>query len=429
MSEETNKAKGQEVTEEVVDKKPAAPKKETKPAAKKPTAKAAAKPTAKKAEPETETKTEKAAEAATAKKAEEKKVWTRQLPVDEIQKAAAQQQADTAEEAPAAKPGPAKAKLAKPTSEVWQVWLRPVVVLVVICLITSLLLGVTNSITLPLVTQNAAAAEDAARKELLPSATNFENVTPTPLPDNIMSVYKADGDAGYVVGAYGKGYGGKVPALVAINAEGQIAGVKFLENGETPGLGQKLITDKNFTQQFTGRSADKALDNSDIDGIAAATLSTNAALTAINAATNYYNINIMGGTLAYNLPEDALAQLMPKAKSWQQLEVKADKIAGAYLGDDGTYVLVAQGQGEKTLYAAVAMDNDGTITALWLDTSKETPTIGLEMSENQEYIDQYVGQKDTAGVQGVAGVTHTSDGILSAVEAALAALPAAKEVA
>lgn len=322
-----------------------------------------------------------------------------------------------------------KKAVAPSKAGVWQTWLRPVVALVVICLIASGLLGITNSITQPLILQNAAKTAEEARKQLLPSATGFTDVTPNPLPENILSVYKAAGDAGYVIEAYGTGYGGKVPAMVAINADGKITGVKFLDNNETPGLGKKLITDTKFAAQFAGKKTEEAIEGNQIDGVAAATLSTNGALAAINTATQYYNIALMGGTLAYDLPEAALKQLMPNATSWQQFALKADKIAGAYLGSDGTIVLVAQGKGAHTIYAAAALDAKGTITGLWLDTSQETPNYGLGISENTEYINQFVGKTDTGNVQGIAGATLTSKGITSAVNAILAAYPAAKEAA
>ncbi|MEG1476921.1 MAG: hypothetical protein RSC38_04225, partial [Oscillospiraceae bacterium] len=55
----------------------------------------------------------------------------------------------------------------------WHETLRPVAVLSAICLITSLLLGVTNQITAPIIKENSAKAADAARTELLPDAKGF----------------------------------------------------------------------------------------------------------------------------------------------------------------------------------------------------------------------------------------------------------------
>ena len=43
-----------------------------------------------------------------------------------------------------------------------------------------------------------------------------------------------------MITAASKGYGGDVPVMVAFNSEGTITAVKFLDNDETPGLGQKV---------------------------------------------------------------------------------------------------------------------------------------------------------------------------------------------
>ncbi len=49
---------------------------------------------------------------------------------------------------------------------VWNPWLRPVVALVAICLTVSLLLGITNLITAPIIKENAAQAAAEAMDRL-----------------------------------------------------------------------------------------------------------------------------------------------------------------------------------------------------------------------------------------------------------------------
>ena len=101
-----------------------------------------------------------------------------------------------------------------------------------------------------------------------------------------MRAYAADNGAGYVITAQAKGYGGQVPVMVAFGADGAIASVRFLDNSETPGLGQK-VKDDAFQGQFSGMAAE-AFTLDDIDAVTGATISSRAATTAINAAIEVY---------------------------------------------------------------------------------------------------------------------------------------------
>lgn len=178
-------------------------------------------------------------------------------------------------------------------SRVWGPILSPIVSLAAICIVVSLLLGLTNNVTAPLIETNATAAADAARMSLMPEADGFTELDVTVEAPNVTALYEASNGVGYIVEAYGKGYGGNVPAMIAFDADGNIQGVTFLSNNETPGLGSKLISDEGFYGQFAGLPAE-ALSLSDVDAIASATISTNAGLTAINAAINLYREQILG---------------------------------------------------------------------------------------------------------------------------------------
>lgn len=177
--------------------------------------------------------------------------------------------------------------------KIWTPILAPVVALMAICLVTSFLLGITNNATSPIIAANTAAAADAARMELLPDADGFEEL---PVGDvaNVSSIYKASNGVGYVIEAYGSGYGGSVPVMVAFGEDGNIRAIKCLTNDETPGLGKNLETDAAFGGQFSGLPAEEiSYDN--VDGIASATISSKAAVSAINSAVERYNAETQGG--------------------------------------------------------------------------------------------------------------------------------------
>ena len=89
---------------------------------------------------------------------------------------------------------------AKKTGGLWNDMLKPVVVLVVICLVASAALGFTNSKTEPIITENKNAAAVEARRAALPEATGFEEVA---VSDDLASrgvtgIFKSTNDVGYV---------------------------------------------------------------------------------------------------------------------------------------------------------------------------------------------------------------------------------------
>lgn len=170
----------------------------------------------------------------------------------------------------------------------WKDFGNPILVLGVICLVTSLLLAATNGVTAPIIEENAIRTANETRQALLPDADTFSPVdVPAAAAQNVAEIYRADNGAGFVITAQAKGYGGDVPVMVAFNTAGSIEAVRFLDNSETPGLGQKVKTDA-FQGQFSGMAAE-AFALSDIDALTGATISSRAATTAINAAIAAYD--------------------------------------------------------------------------------------------------------------------------------------------
>ena len=161
---------------------------------------------------------------------------------------------------------------------------KPVVVLVLICAIVGFLLGTVNNLTLPTITANREARAWATYSALIPDATDFAAL-PCDVP-GVTALMEAADDKGFAVIAQSKGYSGQVPMAVAFDDEGAITSVIGMANTETPGLGTK-VTLPAFTDQFVGRAAEP-LDIDDIDAITGATISSKAALAAINEAIEAY---------------------------------------------------------------------------------------------------------------------------------------------
>lgn len=142
----------------------------------------------------------------------------------------------------------------------WTEMARPVVVLVVICLVAAALLGFTNAKTAPAI---AAAEEEAARQlrqAVLPDATEFADLTKDKLSDELAAmgvtgIYEGDNGTGYVVTAQANGYGGAVVVTVGFDTEGKILSVKANVSTETQGVGSK-VGEASMLEKFEGLSGD-----------------------------------------------------------------------------------------------------------------------------------------------------------------------------
>lgn len=172
----------------------------------------------------------------------------------------------------------------EPRKELWTSAVKPIVVLVVICSIVGLLLGAVNSLTLPVIAANREAEARAVYSALIPDASDFAALS-CEVPGVTACMEAAEGK-GYVVTAQAKGYSGQVPMGVAFDADGTIANVVGMSNTETPGLGTK-VADEGFSSQFVGRAAEP-LSLDDIDAVTGATISSKAALAAVNQAIEAY---------------------------------------------------------------------------------------------------------------------------------------------
>lgn len=177
--------------------------------------------------------------------------------------------------------------------------LIPTITLVLICLISTALLGVTNMVTSDKIAQNAVETEKASRALVLPDAADFGEVTTLDSGITYCIGTAEDGnEAGYVFTAGAKGYGGTVSVMVGINLEGAITGLEILSHSETPGLGANATSD-SFKSRFVGKSGELTVDKNSNDGqnvqaITAATITSKAVVSAVNSITAAYS-EITGG--------------------------------------------------------------------------------------------------------------------------------------
>ena len=232
-------------------------------------------------------------------------------------------------------------------------YMRDMVPLVVICLVSALLLASFNLLTKDPIEQNSLRAAEETRTRMLPVAASFEAMEVTE-GSNMDSVYQgldASGEpVGYVIQTTVNGYGGEVVVTLGMDMDGVITGVDVGgENfSETPGLGA-LAKEPKFTQQYIGKTVPLTLvkgnepkgDNT-IDAISGATRTSSAVNGGINLAGKYISDLSGGGS-----PNTASAQGFggPVAVT---LELDANgAISSITIGDD--YFNETEGYGKKAL--------------------------------------------------------------------------------
>ena len=180
-------------------------------------------------------------------------------------------------------------------SNTFKEYIQPVVVLVAICLVITFALAFVNSITAPIIEENGRKAAEAARIELLPSATSFEQYTGDLLVYTPDAVFVTDcytsNDGGMVVTVSTKSFGGAMVQMVGIDAEGKFTGVKIMSHADTKGLGTKAH-DAAYTAQYIGMdtlaNAANIKGDSSVGFISGATISSNGVYQGMCAALEQF---------------------------------------------------------------------------------------------------------------------------------------------
>lgn len=179
----------------------------------------------------------------------------------------------------------------------------PVLVLFGICLVITLALAVTNSITEPKIAELTAKTEEQSRQKLLP-ADRYEPDTVSVNGEEIeyYSAVKSDTTSGYLFTVSEKGYGGNLTVMVAVLPDLTVKSVDILDvTNETPGLGQNTAN-KSFYSQFEGlkkninvlkNGADKS--KNEINAVTGATISSKAVTKAVNKALEVAELIVKAG--------------------------------------------------------------------------------------------------------------------------------------
>jgi len=283
------------------------------------------------------------------------------------------------------------------------------IVLGAITIVAGLGLAMTYGVTKEPIRQQAIAAEEAAKKQVMPEADLFEELQ---LDDGSMLFVAKKGDEvlGYVGKSEARGYGGDIEVVTGVTAEGVITGINVGGSSfaETPGLGAKA-KDADFTSQFSGKNSpvrlgDSSQDNA-VDAITAATITSNAVLGAVN--------NVAKQVKNYLDPDAGKPAVAAEGTSY----------AGEAVGFAGE---------NHPIYVVVTVKDDGTISGLKVGDERFNETAGYGAAALEpEFAAAYVGkkaplhilQKDETPsentVDTISGATVTTQAIVNAINQAI----------
>lgn len=166
--------------------------------------------------------------------------------------------------------------------------IKPVGVLLAICIIIPLALSVTNKVTAKKIAELEAANSKKNMQSLI-DADNFEECENGEI--TYYAAINGGKTAAYIFTESSKGYGGDVSVMTAIKPDGTVADVAILDvSGETPGLGQNAAKESFFSQYIGLKNGVSVLkngakaENNEVDAVTGATITSTAVTRAVNKA-------------------------------------------------------------------------------------------------------------------------------------------------
>lgn len=190
--------------------------------------------------------------------------------------------------------------------------MKNVITLTIITVVAGFLLGFVYDITKEPIARMEEKTKQEAYLAVFPSAASFgqsnadcdsfgavlesAGVIGVSVNEVLDALDSSSNRLGYVVTTTShEGYGGDIQISVGIDANGCVLGVSILSISETAGLGMKA-KNADFLNQFKNKTVDQftytksgATQDSEIDAISGATITTKAFTNAVNAALAVYN--------------------------------------------------------------------------------------------------------------------------------------------
>ena len=174
--------------------------------------------------------------------------------------------------------------------------IKPVAVLLAICIIIPLALSLTNRIT----KDKIAELDEKNSRETMANLIEADSFTEEGFKDGenefTYNLALKDGEiVGYIFKTAEKGYGGDVSVMTAVNVDGTVKSVAILDvSNETPGLGQNAAKESFYTQYEGKTSGISLLKNgadsakNEVNAVTGATITSTAVNKAVNQALEQF---------------------------------------------------------------------------------------------------------------------------------------------
>lgn len=243
--------------------------------------------------------------------------------------------------------------------------IKPIIVLVLICLVASFLLAGVFQLTDPIIKEREAETMANALSSVLPKASSFTKLENIKLEESVTEVYEADNGSGIVCTTECKSkQGGKIKMMIGIDSFGQLNGISVINHNETAGLGDKALAE-DYLKNYYGISSIN--DITSVDALSGVTKTSNcvkdSCKTAINQFINYSkNSNPSMEKTTEEKLAAARVEFFPDVDSFTKLTVELDEgIDSVYqAADNKGYLFYLISNNFDGLSAAIAIDNNGS---------------------------------------------------------------------
>lgn len=171
--------------------------------------------------------------------------------------------------------------------------------LLLITAISGAVLAGANSFTGPIIEEMRKESSFGALMEIFPEADDFQGIeedeleeikASNPMITEVNQALEGDTIVGYSLKVVTGGYSGDITTIVGIYEDGNMAGIKVVENSETPNIGT-VIEEERFSDSFKEKTTEEELvpvDNpsaeNEVQAISGSTVSISAVLEGVNGA-------------------------------------------------------------------------------------------------------------------------------------------------
>lgn len=261
--------------------------------------------------------------------------------------------------------------------------------LMIIAVICGGILSGVYGVTAPIIAEREAEAFKEALGEFFPDAEDFEIVEVE--GEDFTLCYNAQGDlVGIVAEPVTAGYGGDIRYNLAVDAEGNIVGIRIIEHQETAGIGE-VITKPEFQDRVIGKNVqDPIAIGVDIDAVSGATVSSRAMVGSIREYMDIIGKEFLGIEV-------------------ESVEVDISSVP------DGTYTGSAIGFSGEDVVVEVTVEG-GAITSIEILQQNDTPAI---FAKAEEEVPARIIEEQSVDVDVASGASGSSKAIMEAVANAL----------